>query len=384
MPNETAHTFRQPGNEELFQAAIKFIDVVDEIKAQHPLTAPYRYYPYNTALGIPSYIRLSDKHGVDFMSHIVGKTVVDMACADGDLTFLMEHVGAERVIAMDYAPYNENGLRGFKSVAKVIDSRVQLVDADVHHLNFSHLPKVDTIFCFGFLYHSPNPMLVLEKFARTAEHLFMTTKIFDNEKSYGYFYAPGECNGDSTNWWAHTPEALRRTIERAGFNVQFMERLDSHIGNSDPVDMARDGRVLLYATRNHAIQEQSTPEQQAAWASGVQYWTAATDGEQASDGAAPTVRSSPLPPVGSLGIAPRTTLRTAELDELRRQAEDGAQQRELVASRDRTIEQLQQELQSTRRELSALRRSRVWRTATTYWWLKKKLGRPWRPQSVRW
>ncbi len=111
------------------------------------------------------------------------------------------------------------------------------------------MPRFDVTFCFGFLYHSRHPLWVLENLARVTDHLLLTTKVFDDDQAYAYFYEAGECNNDATNWWCFSPTALDRMLRQAGFDPVFLVRLGQHTTDSHPVDLTRDGRAFVYAVR---------------------------------------------------------------------------------------------------------------------------------------
>jgi 2-polyprenyl-3-methyl-5-hydroxy-6-metoxy-1,4-benzoquinol methylase len=221
------------------------------VRAGTPIEAP-GYYPYASLELVPQVIPLLDAHRVDLKECIAGRTVLDLGCGDGDLSFFFERLGAARVIALDWGPTNFNGLRACRALSQALNSRVELRDADAHTVDFSTLPMFDTAACLGFLYHSPHPLWILQNLATRTKDLFLTTKVFDNEAAYAYFYDEAECNNDATNWWCFTPRALRLMLKRVGFRVEMMERLDPHLGVADPVDLSRDGRVFVYA-RNERL-----------------------------------------------------------------------------------------------------------------------------------
>jgi len=188
-----------------------------------------------------------EAHDLDLRQYIAGKSILDLGCGDGDLSFFFERFGPERIIAADWGETNFNGLKGCRALTEALGSKVELSDVDIHSQEFDQLPMFDTVFCLGFLYHSPHPMWILQNLARRTRDLFLTTKVFDNESSFVYFYDEGECNNDPTNWWCFTPKALELMLVRAGFRVLFMERFDPYVGISDPVDLRLDGRVLVVA-----------------------------------------------------------------------------------------------------------------------------------------
>lgn len=240
---------RLPGNQSVYERYTEFCSVLEKARAEHPLASPNGYYPFGTLHIVPQILPVADKYGVDLESLVRGKVILDLGCGDGDLSFFLERCGARRVLAIDAAAFNYNGLEAFHVLKKALRSRVELIDADVHGLNLGALSAFDATFCFGFLYHSRHPLWVLENLAKVTRHLFLATKVFDHDESYVYFYDVAECNNDDTNWWCFTPKALVLMLKRAGFELLFMERLDENVGRSHPVDVSLDGRAFVGARR---------------------------------------------------------------------------------------------------------------------------------------
>jgi SAM-dependent methyltransferase len=240
---------RLPGNRDIYAGLLEFRNRLEQVKTQHPLVSPYRYYPYGTLYNIDQMLPILDNHEVDLKQWVRGQTILDLGSGDGQLSFFLELFDPARIIAIDASPFNYNSLEGFRALKTALQSKVELIDADVHYLDFDPLPHFDVIFCLGFLYHSPHPMWILEKLARSTRMLFLNTKVFDAEESYAYFYDVAECNNDASNWWCFTPKTVGLMLKRAGFSLEFMQRVDTNLGSSHPVDMSRDGRVFACCRR---------------------------------------------------------------------------------------------------------------------------------------
>lgn len=243
-----AAAHQQAGNRDVHARFFEFHKRLVETKERHPLGDGSTYYPWGTLHIIPQILPTIDQYGMDLKACVEGKDILDLGCGDGDLSFFLELFNPSRIVAIDKSEFNHNRLQGFRVLREAFGSHVELVDADAHTLDFSALPRFDVAFCFGFLYHSPHPMWILENLARSARTLFLTTKVFDRAEAYAYFYDVAECNNDATNWWCFTPKALELMLKRAGFSPVFMARLDQAVGTSDPVAMDhRDGRAFVGA-----------------------------------------------------------------------------------------------------------------------------------------
>jgi 2-polyprenyl-3-methyl-5-hydroxy-6-metoxy-1,4-benzoquinol methylase len=235
------------GNSALLQKYAEFSASLKAIKSDNPLTSPNGYYPYGTLDIIPRILTILDRCNIDLEQHVRDKTILDLGAGDGDLSFFFELFNPKRIVAVDWGPTNNDDMEGCQVLKRALRSDVELMNMDIHSFDFKQFPVFDTVVCFGFLYHSPHPLFVLNNLSEKSRNLFLTTKIFDSDKSYVYFYDVGECNRDATNWWCFTTKALELMLKRTGFELVLMERLDSNIGKSDPVDTRLDGRVFAYA-----------------------------------------------------------------------------------------------------------------------------------------
>jgi hypothetical protein len=116
----------------------------------------------------------------------------------------------------------------------------------------------ELVFFLGILYHLKNPFYVLEKLARSAKHLLVSTRVFRqvpdglsvDGRSLSYLVSADESeNGDATNYWIFTRFALLRLFDRTGWEVlDFITVGDQD--RSDPHSAAHDERAFaLLKTR---------------------------------------------------------------------------------------------------------------------------------------
>src|SRR5438046_2579216 len=120
------------GNVEFAETYNEFAVVLDTVRHNTKLASPNGYYPYGTLHIVPQILPLLDRHGVDLKTLVAGKAILDVGCGDGDLGFLLERVGAATVTTIDAAPFNYNGLEGFRALLAGLNSQVKLVEADIH------------------------------------------------------------------------------------------------------------------------------------------------------------------------------------------------------------------------------------------------------------
>jgi tRNA (mo5U34)-methyltransferase len=191
------------------------------------------------------------------LGSVKNRRIADIGCADGDLGFFMESLGCS-VDFVDFPGTNWNGMRGVRRLKELLDSTAQ-----VHEVNLDEyfaLPSshYELVFFLGILYHLKNPFYVLEKLARSAKHLLVSTRVFRqvpdglsvDGRSLSYLVSADESeNGDATNYWIFTRFALLRLFDRTGWEVlDFITVGDQD--RSDPHSAAHDERAFaLLKTR---------------------------------------------------------------------------------------------------------------------------------------
>jgi Methyltransferase domain len=106
-----------------------------------------------------------------------GRSFADVGCmwgVDGAIAFLAERSGASAVTGVDLMPASP----AFEAERKRSSSAVRFVQGDLHDLDLiAEVGVHDVVWCSGVLYHSPNPMLTLERLrALTRELLILATE----------------------------------------------------------------------------------------------------------------------------------------------------------------------------------------------------------------
>lgn len=161
------------------------------------------------------------------------------------MAFLAEESGASAVTGLDIVDPTD----GFQQ--KIASgSNVRFVQGDLHDPEtMAEVGPHDVVWCWGVLYHSPNPMLVLERLrAITREYLILGTAtmpplpglpqtcvffpgLSDRDRKahaatrhgrQGRFgltsrFVPSYSYGNW--WWGITPSAVGAMLEAAGFDV---------------------------------------------------------------------------------------------------------------------------------------------------------------------
>jgi SAM-dependent methyltransferase len=176
-----------------------------------------------------------------------GRSFLDVGCMwnlHGAIAFLAEEAGARQVTGIDVmAPTPQ-----FEAERRRRASAVRFVPGDVHDpATVEAAGRHDVVWCYGVLYHVPDPMLTLRRLRElTAETLLLATETLPEVPGM-----PGACvlypalddaarddyaavrGGDRTGittpfraaegyanwWWGITPSALRGMLDVAGLEL---------------------------------------------------------------------------------------------------------------------------------------------------------------------
>ena len=180
--------------------------------------------------------------------HAPGRSFADVGCmwnADGAIAFLAEDAGATKVTGVDVM----DPTRAYEDEHRRRDSAVRFVHGDLHDASTVTAVGVhDVVWCNGLLYHSPHPLLALQRLrALTGELLILGTQTLPEVPGVRgacvlypglgppdrRVYAPAGEDGkvgidtpfDSAEsyanwWWGITPSALRGMLAATGFDVE--------------------------------------------------------------------------------------------------------------------------------------------------------------------
>jgi SAM-dependent methyltransferase len=190
--------------------------------------------------------------------HVAGRSFVDVGCMwgiNGQYPFLAEELGATRVTGFDgMAPtpefIAEHARRG---------SRVRFVQGDLHDpASVAEVGEHDIVLCSGVIYHSPNPVQLLEHLHRiTGELLILGSHTIPEvpgldqvcvfypgldsvgrgvfAQAHAQYQMPGVTepfdasahNAYANMWWGITPSALEGMLSVVGYEV--LERFSTPV-----------------------------------------------------------------------------------------------------------------------------------------------------------
>jgi tRNA (mo5U34)-methyltransferase len=234
---------------DLDRQAIRFESRLNRIKTS-PGNDAIVWYPYRTLAIFPILDKLLTGPRRKLLELAAGDPILDIGCGDGSMAFFLESLGCN-VSAFDNPHTNHNQMRGFVALHSTLRSSVTFHAIDLDS-QFSLPDDISGLaILLGVLYHLKNPYYALEALATRARYCLLSTRIAQrtpegvalNKESLAYFLAPGEANGDWTNYWIFSEIALRRLIERTGWTVRDFLTTGVTRG-SDPVREDRDERAF--------------------------------------------------------------------------------------------------------------------------------------------
>lgn len=179
--------------------------------------------------------RLNQRHRALIQSNadvIAGRRVLDLASHDGRWSFAAHKAGAAHVLGIEAREHLVDFARDNMREYGVPGGKVAFKRPDVmNELDVLESGSFDTVFCFGFLYHTVDHMPVLRKMARLKpKHLIIDTLISlseDNiveikeerveEESNGAVGEPGTPGGVIVG--RPSKSALELMLRAAGFRL---------------------------------------------------------------------------------------------------------------------------------------------------------------------
>lgn len=178
-----------------------------------------------------------------------GQSVLDVGAWDGYWTFEALKRGASRVTAVDdfsddcgelVAADRSGRWDSFDLCAKALGYTNRIARYKINIESEAYAGRFDVILCFGLLYHTRNPMKVLQNLRRFCQgSIYIESAILDHVTSpytgYAYsgreclaeFYPTNEFGSNESNWWVPTLKCLTAWVQAAGFvNIEAWKLTD--------------------------------------------------------------------------------------------------------------------------------------------------------------
>lgn len=211
---------------------------------------PFPWYPYDTFGYAKPLDALLLPNAIDVLQKLAGDLpVLDVGCGDGALSFFVESLGRD-VDAVDHPPTNHNGMRGVRCMKQALGSKVEIHSMDIDKGFAPPRPLYGLTLFLGILYHLKNPFGILEQLAEHTQFCLLSTRIAQRtprgakmaDEAVAYLVGEYELNQDESNYWIFSETALRRLLERTGWQVRGLVTTGD-LANSEPVREDRDQRA---------------------------------------------------------------------------------------------------------------------------------------------
>lgn len=211
---------------ELVKCADEFGLTLEGVKNRiHPRS--FEWYPYSSLSNLRTLDRLLTGPSRFLLNLAGGKPVLDVGCADGDLSFFFESLGC-RVQAIDNPVTNYNAMRAVQALKTELRSDVEIHSMDLDGQFLLPHNQYGLVLLLGILYHLKNPYYALETLSKHARYCLISTTISDclpglyetvTGTSLAYLADIYEINHDSTNYWIFSDAGFRRLLKRCNWEI---------------------------------------------------------------------------------------------------------------------------------------------------------------------
>jgi tRNA (mo5U34)-methyltransferase len=220
---------------------------------------------------------------------LAGKSVLDIGAWDGYFSFAAEAAGARRVLALDHyvwsmdlarqqrywrecrdrgavpSPYHLvpghwqpgalPGKRGFDTVHRIKESRVEQLVADFVRVDPVEVGQFDVVFFLGVLYHLEEPFTALKRLSLVTREVAIieTAAVLVpgfEEAGLFEFYESNELGADVGNWFAPNLAGLAKACRAAGFReVRVTSQYPPAAAPSDAPGLPFRYRLTIHACK---------------------------------------------------------------------------------------------------------------------------------------
>jgi SAM-dependent methyltransferase len=231
---------------------------IDRLKRENK--QDFEWYPYDSFANVRQLERLLGTRHQFLVDAARSHGVLDIGCADGELSFLFESLGCQ-VTAIDHPITNHNAMRGVRALRELLGSSIEIAETDLdEQFSLPSEPRGLTLF-LGILYHLKNPFQAMESLAKHSGYCMLSTRVarcfpdgspMPKDQPIAYLVDADELNADETNYWIFSGAGLNRLLRRTRWEV--LESFSTgHTAKSDPVSPRRDERVFCLLKSHYGL-----------------------------------------------------------------------------------------------------------------------------------
>ena len=194
---------------------------------------------------------------------IAGKSVLDIASHDGRWSYAAYDGGARHVLGIEARPELVERAEATMREYGVPEGRISFVTGDIHR-EIAKVPhgSVDTVFCFGFFYHTMHHARLLASIQELVpKYLILDTGVCASDQPVIEIRKEDTDNPASAVRAADDPRrlalvglpsrpALDMMLDYAGFRYEYFDWHQAGVEDWDTIEDYRDSlRVTVRATR---------------------------------------------------------------------------------------------------------------------------------------
>jgi tRNA (mo5U34)-methyltransferase len=199
---------------------------------------------------------------------LTGKTALDIGTSNGGAAFLLERLGADRVVAVDIYPPE---WFGFHELREFLGSRVEYVQGTTYDLSraLGH-ETFDVVLFWGVLYHLRHPLLALDEVRAVVSgdgQVSIETAVCDGELPFvadlsaARFHRRDELAGDPSNWFVPTIACLQDWCASSGLLPTAMHTFGEGAGMRCILAARRGDDPPEYARISYEVPLRAEPSQ---------------------------------------------------------------------------------------------------------------------------
>jgi tRNA (mo5U34)-methyltransferase len=236
----------------------EFLRVLAQAKSS--AGADFEWYRYHSLSNLAHIDGLLGGRHDYLLDAALEKGLLDVGCADGDLSFFFESLGA-KVTAVDHPTPNHNGMRGVRKLKEVLHSNVEIREVDLDSQFAVPEQRFGLTLFLGALYHLKNPFYILETLAKCSEYCIVSTRIARRFPHVGrvpeaatvaYLLDAEELNADNSNFWIFSNAGLKLLLQRTRWTICEYQNLGD-TADSDANSLDRDERAFCLLRSRYGL-----------------------------------------------------------------------------------------------------------------------------------